>query len=557
MALLMKIKFLLILIALTLSSQIWAQKHIVLDLENILVQRIPRKMFETAKIKNQLINTDNGYYYIHLGTKELIQRLLNRPDIVLSIAYSSDSTTTNKILNAIIPDMAKKITDGLGSFITKDSSATYNLKQITTDLSHLVFVTLNPRMVKEDQKSSMLLAGENYYKYETFADAQSMPASPNVPATEIEWLKTAKRAALLANLFKLKKLNIDASALKAKLDTDIVKSVEYGEKLLAGKSQDLQWSGNTCEGFDYINEKTLMKMSLQECLKVLPHKVAWTDINRLNCAYFSEELKLIDHANSVLCTDTYVLKDPGSGTLEVVKSFPGMESMTLDQIFEYTKGSTYTFKSALRASAPSKIQNALPPSCLRAIKQVYANGNSFSSNEVKMRTNDIAHTHVVSGVKDNIFYHWSKNTSIYDVISKNKPAKIFNYLRNKDYSYWWLYMFYVAEDPESSHSFGNILMKVTMRPSVRIYSEFSVSDPVSSREAVFSEILRKYPDTQACMTSEIVENLDLYFLAIEDTGADMIQYWNSWGRVYSRGGNDYQFFQVLNPASVVKLELGK
>lgn len=218
------------------------------------------------------------------------------------------------------------------------------------------------------------------------------------------------------------------------------------------------------------------------------------------------------------------------------------------------------FKTALTDHSADAIDSSLPPKCLDFVKSVYASGNDFSLDYIKSNIKNIAQTHMPSGENDLIFYHWTNASEMKQIVQRNGYEEFFTFIRSKRSENWWNYLFYIAEDPVSSKSFGNIRISVYLKDDVKVLSEFDVErDPVEFRRTVIRELKQKLPNlAHNCdLNAYYAEDggLNFYYLAIADSDVDIIQYWNSWLSRYFDHPNDYHYFQILTPRAIEKVSM--
>lgn len=122
--------------------------------------------------------------------------------------------------------------------------------------------------------------------------------------------------------------------------------------------------------------------------------------------------------------------------------------------------------------------------------------------------------------------------------AKNLFDQMFEFIRNRPapYAGFWSREFYVAEDPESSKSFGNKLVEFKLNPQGRLlpYSQ-------EVREAALKEVGDRYPAiAQACtmtMHTEMSGQFnEVLAIIMEDSGVEIIDY-----------NEDMKWFQVTSP----------
>jgi hypothetical protein len=611
----------LVYVALIMSAGVWTSealaqiKHLVLDLENTLIQQIPKRNFQVFTQKSQMFSASRGYYYIHWQGKEWINELLKREDIILSITSDQDLSNTQAILDAIDSKLRAKISDGLGVILTLEDkvNGVHNLRKITSDLANVIYISHYPEKVKVDQKIRVLDLGPSFYKYESWPAADGAKAQVadsekfHFPNDEGSWKIDSYKIPLLARVFKKRLFTSDVTVLKKELLMDVDRSIPLSQAYLEGKTSLPLWTYGPdksligCETVDVISEKST-KNPIEECLSVLPITIEWKihpngdkvnscqvkdssgslskelPVNvclsdslkkfwegqtQTNCAYYTEDLIFIADAPQGDCDKRHVLKNPKTRKNQVVTFYVGMENATLEEIFSRLATRSLSFRASLLDNKIDNIDNSLLPKCLSAVREVYDNGHDFSLDIIKKYIVPLDSIKFISGVNDRIFYHYTNFAGVSSVVQRNKFIEMFTYVQSFYLKNWWNYLVYAAEDPMSSSHYGKYQLKIHMKPETQVLVEFKADSPAILRDQVITNIIAKYPKTIACFPSRNGlsfnpnnGDLNLYYLAAEDSGADIIQYWNAWNTVYYSHVNDYQYFQILHPDTVEKIEIG-
>lgn len=602
-----------LLLSFTSEAQI---KHVVLDLENVLIQQIPYQNYRTFKQKSQLfqVRFDGPVlsYYIHLQAKELLAKLLERKDLTLHIASDKTRAQTLAIFDSIDPSLTKGIVNRAGKFLTSEdkTSTQFDLAKIASDPSTVVFVSHDPKKVIAAQADRILDLGPSFYKYESWEESQAAakvagPAKAEFfPKSQESWRFESYKLSILANLLKKPNLLMNPGTQKAGIQKDVENKIKFGTAILRGETKLISWkltpAGNIsgCESFDLLEERQLSHQTISECLESLPHTIEWRSTNsgikdcvvssedgkkstplpikecvsgkvktfwkgkeQKVCAYYTDKFELITDAPNSKCSEEHLIHDPKTKKVVTVTSFPGLEKLSLKDIFDRFERKS-TFRMMLKD--PEKGQNMtreLGPECASAINAITDSGKSLESETLKRSIIPLSEVRFSSGQQDDSFYHWTSNPGLGATLKlpelSPKEAyrrardegvfeSMFEFLRTRDAdSYaFWRRVFYVAEDTESSRFLGNQLFEFTLNMDAR-----TISYDYNVWLASLAEIGERYPDIKRhCRlglrmyvpdTFGTVMFDNIFMIVAEDSKVEVIDY-----------NQQQKWFQLLTPAPI-------
>lgn len=585
-------------------------RDLVIDLENVLVQQIPFAQYRAFAKKDQMFQVELDdrilSFYINDQGREWIKHLLSRDDITLSLTSDRKASITDSMLTNIDKDLKKKILEKKGRVLTAENmeKGLHNLELVSSDLKELVYITHLPKKIAPAQQARVFDFGPSFYRFETWESSKTAAASvPSdakhfyAPSEEL-WKRDVVKVPILANIFKQKNYGLDVRALKSLGQKDLDKQAKAGTAILSGKSTVTTWTSSGkvlsgCGDLDLLTEK-VSALPWNKCLEILPHTIEWkvskdrskaesctvkvqeenatADLpvdtclseklpkfwrgkTKNDCSYYTSDLVYIAPAPVGDCESKHVLKEPKTNKYVSVDYFEGMEKLELKDIFTRLFDRPMSFRKDLMDGSIGPFEEQLPGGCLRAIQSVYNSGKDFSLQIIKDRITTLRKLKYRSGQNDLVFYHYTNSAPVSEIARNNRFLEFFKFYRTKRQA-WWLDLFYVAEDPESSASYGNIQVKVHMKAETRALSEFADPDAPQFRYKVINEITSKYPSINVCITGDNFNDLNIYYLAADDSGVDIIQYWNAIDTSYYYHPNEYQFFQILNPGAIERVEQG-
>lgn len=211
-------------------------------------------------------------------------------------------------------------------------------------------------------------------------------------------------------------------------------------------------------------------------------------------------------------------------------------------------------------SIPGNVNDSLSSQCKGFLSQdIYGKKKSLYSErvfEASVRADSYAYK---SGVNDLLFFHYTRARAMLNDLRGNNPERFnrsFEYLRRASLSYkLWSSMIYVAEDPLSSKSFGNLRVEFTISPSARVLElgynlDLKQDDPLG----IMDELEQKHPGfKKACLNTEqqgwCCGESGIRYLIFEDSGIGLVDYYNP------RSDNHNQHFQLITPHVIQAVDL--
>ncbi|MFZ4713749.1 MAG: NIF family HAD-type phosphatase [Bacteriovoracaceae bacterium] len=318
---------LLLLITTGASAQV---RHVVFDIDGLLVQSVPQKNIPKFANKYRVITaTNNGRtfsYYIQPHAAELLTKLQEEDEVLIHFATRGEASFAREILGKIENQHGSTILgmiEGKASqVLTKDDleNNKIDLKKISTDLKQIVYVTVIPDQLLAAQKSRELLIGKPLYYFENF-DQMKAEKDELVSAgtyndhkkyfleNQASWYLEQYR---LARLFIAIKENHKkglksefASLVKQALTEDPAFVTSIGISYLQDEWEEtsVRWSISAdkikitgCAEYNNRTRKLLANVDIKKCLEKFSNKVnfvynkAKTEI--LSCSLVDDALNL-------------------------------------------------------------------------------------------------------------------------------------------------------------------------------------------------------------------------------------------------------------------------
>jgi len=228
----------------------------------------------------------------------------------------------------------------------------------------------------------------------------------------------------------------------------------------------------------------------------------------------------------------------------------------------------YSYRNLLKdPNSPLRLELGLE--CTELVNKVIAEGGDFSSSILKSRVYPLSKIDFPSGAKDNLFFHWTKQEGLNNLfqlkqLSKEKATarafreglfdELFAFLRKRPGAgptgYGFLHrLFYLAEDKDSSSSYGHILVLFELRNDARTISY----EPEIWRRALV-EVIERHHLSPACPTDlnliadlgfNLLHYSNLFYLIAEESGIEVVDY------------NQKKFwYQILSPTAFISVSSG-
>lgn len=227
----------------------------------------------------------------------------------------------------------------------------------------------------------------------------------------------------------------------------------------------------------------------------------------------------------------------------------------------------------------SAVMNDLGLECAEFVLKVYDSGNTLWSQRLHNRAKWEKDVPVESGVRDHVYYHYTKDKEGSDflkllesnTLDRNLAQKkirsnqgyeqIFLYYRAQRNSSrelpLWGSVHYLAEDPESSSNYGSTQVRFKIDPRARVleWNESwwdSAIQEINARHPGFSAACMKKSSENPSAGPEqgslryqfiAIQYFPINFLIAEDSLIDLIDYFY------------HQWFQLVSPRSIVLTEI--
>ena len=361
-------------------------RHIVLDLDGLLVQGIPSSKIATVT-KQQVIQvtTDRAYTFVPRYNLDIfLQKLINEKNII-SIHSTLEKSLTNAILQKIlIKDIGllTLIKSNLGSISYGDK---LDLTTITSE-DNILAITSNDNL--EVTPSEKTVKVDSLYYYDTFdlmkAEYESLETAGYLDSHKD--FVTNDKAVYESEYYKLSRIYY--SLLKSNDASSITKTLNKNETLLSAKvlasnelrefefimqngscyqmnlvsnkkswtqteecieklGAKLKWHARTCA---YLKDGEVFKsLSMSECINELPVTYVWRGKLKRDCYAYAQEYKLnVARSN---CKSTHVIEyNNKSNLITTNESLLGYSTKEiLDRFLDYK--SKFSLKSYNEKSA--------------------------------------------------------------------------------------------------------------------------------------------------------------------------------------------------------------
>jgi hypothetical protein len=220
-------------------------------------------------------------------------------------------------------------------------------------------------------------------------------------------------------------------------------------------------------------------------------------------------------------------------------------SVSSEDISNYLKNSTVSFRSILASSITTPMREELGAECVGAINEVTAEGGSLRSRALAQSTHRLIDNRFASGAPHTDFFHWTSSSGLFDLFNLNQLNgeqasnlarsehlydQMFLFLRTRpaDMYQFWRRVLYVAEDRTSSEGLGNKLVIFRLRPDAP-----TISYEPDIWHRAMKEIAAKYPSIgKKCANMDLewtvpdsfgqVSFSDVFFIIAEDSGVDVM-----------------------------------
>lgn len=175
-------------------------------------------------------------------------------------------------------------------------------------------------------------------------------------------------------------------------------------------------------------------------------------------------------------------------------------------------------------------QMALSTSCVNAIRQHLSSGDNFYSKTLLSYTLPLEYF-PDEETKDRAYFHYTNSTDAFNNTRKGEVESNFRFLRTLNQMHSWY--IYVASDENSSTQFGNMKIKFTFKPGVRIFlireGYYGHDDQYTNiHVAIENDLISQDPNLAACRNlgygKDVRSPSILLRLAAEGTGVGGIAY---------------------------------
>ncbi|MBC7385303.1 MAG: hypothetical protein H7301_03950 [Cryobacterium sp.] len=197
------------------------------------------------------------------------------------------------------------------------------------------------------------------------------------------------------------------------------------------------------------------------------------------------------------------------------------------------------------SESSSSVATELGPICAEELRALFKNGGNLESSELRSETRTVAEFDYPSGKKDSLFYLYTRSPELVELMSRppEQRAKLqFSFLKNRANP---TRVFYVAEDPLSSRSFGKYQIRVKLLDDTRILNFVTDEEKI----AVMKEVNNAFSDqgVHSCGSNSFPSAASL--LILQESGIAVVNYQDG----TETGGH---WFQILSDSAIESMDLG-
>lgn len=284
-------------------------KHIVLDMDEVIVRQVPGSMKGQYAPSSKVLARD-GYQKLYVKmphVAEAFMRLQKENSIIVHFLTNKNKQWAETILNSFV--LMKPFEEtlllhfGSGS-VNKIISASeldngvLDLTSITGDTDNILVVTNNLTYFGGKESPNRIALPKTLYYYNSFQDAEQARAGftssgsldahkGHLPSTEEEW--AAEHFKVAGVMAKFLDLNLFTSSNAVTIapainNYNVEKSVQLGLKLAENRFHEniVQWVYDSaksnvtgCELFNIKNDVRINSISIDECENQLPTELAF------------------------------------------------------------------------------------------------------------------------------------------------------------------------------------------------------------------------------------------------------------------------------------------
>jgi hypothetical protein len=315
-------RLLLLLIFIGLSGSAHAfVKHVVMDLDGIIVQGGPEKNMRDFSDKSRVfeVNHDRKYFFVtYPGAREFLNKLTQSPNVIIHFTYFGDPELGQRILDAA------KLREHLGSvghLYTRDdlSGGSFDLRKVSSDVDNVLYVSANG--VRAVQ-TAMEVNFEAKYYFESFAEAKREYQLSNprqrgpIPQSEEEWRQSTYRWAVISELIfasgllKSKNAKISVKAFKEEREALLLAGIPKIQQKFKAIYYKLTFQNDSsvCQKFNTETNSLMGTADHEVCKAQINYFYVWKSKAKTTCVSATEDLRLIKEEDPNRCqTEDYLL----------------------------------------------------------------------------------------------------------------------------------------------------------------------------------------------------------------------------------------------------------
>lgn len=180
----------------------------------------------------------------------------------------------------------------------------------------------------------------------------------------------------------------------------------------------------------------------------------------------------------------------------------------------YRSHDPFSYYSLIMDPAPDNIERSLGPDCVGKLRAFFSAGGSLFDAEIRNSAVTVEDFSYTTGRKDALFYHHTDRSAMRSIARENRIDKIYSYLRtNREVGR--SYELYVAEDPTSSIIWGDIMVRLALKPGSLVF--------LGERK----ELIKRHLSKQALCNAD---SAPMAVLAMEENGIALHAYRPSMNR---------------------------
>lgn len=591
-------QFILFLFGL-MSLQAFAKEmNLVIDIKGVILTKVPHTMAESyggkvIKFGQSRIQKNKNTYVLTPQIAEFFQVITKNKNVKIHYLNNLPVGDPSSVLAQTTIKGSNKTLASLGKIVsTKKSLETF--QSLDQSLDTVFYLSGEKEIVKGMQTRTLVVDNEKILLF-NFNEIQGInkelkdfprlakKLKNRFPGDLQSWEESQYRLAapalILTQLlnssgkgFDLSKRNI-ADQDSAHQTGRLLLSGDFiatGPKWIVSGNGELEKIG--CSQYDFLENKELATLDVSACKNVYRNWGYFYSNNRDKHCHLFVQINKSVYKNSIgvdasYCKQNRILvrsEDHSKfGILYLNQEVSQLNEAdllkrALKSGLSFIPSNKETFGKILTQKSDGRLVHSLGGAgspCVEALRHFYKNGGLLEMDSIKSKLIPLRDYKIKTGI-DSSFYHYTSAINLYNLLQPSETDRksvhdslyskgeegygnIFYYLKNLGNPTYDA--FYMAEDPESSRNYGHIQLKFYLSDDAMVFDDQGNYQSTNSFEAL-TEIAATYPEIyNACSN----HSLQLYYFALDDSGADILDYYN-----YN------QWFKITNSSIITGCEVG-